>query len=553
MSNSEKYLDELLMNSMNGNNQQTDDVQIDADVQEGTADEGMAEDVMDSDEDFLKAFEKDMFSDTDTDAFVQQFEQELEQEGAGARENTEPRDDAFFDNIDDILNNAQDNDMDDIMVDTIGDEQLVTAETAKEPEPAMDFVAADVTEPEELQQDAAAPEETAEQFEVSSENQKDDEDTDVQMDDDLMSLLQSDAEFSDLDDVKNIDDLIPTDGEMNGDATSADDGDAGFDFGLDDVMGTPEMETEAQGASAEADTEETKPKKPGFFKRFALALFGPDEDEQEKSKEPENPVTELPLDIEDLSDENLALLQALEGGGAAEETEAQEPVEDEKARKKREKAEKKEQKKKEKAEKKEQKKKEKANKPKKEKKPKKPKEPDNTPPLPKVPVILCFVMAGSMLALVLVGTNLFGYSNSISEAEKSYQAGDYVAAFDELSGMNIKEKDTDTYEKYRILANASGEYTAYQTFLENGYYDLALDSLVRTIGRCDKYAEDAKTYECTGQLADIRSQAVSGLGTFGISEARAVELYAIDDRTEYSAELYNVLADAGLDNRLDGE
>ncbi len=580
MSNSEKYLDELLMNSMNGNNQQTDDVQIDADVPEGTADEGMAEDVMDSDEDFLKAFEKDMFSDTDTDAFVHQFEQELEQEGAGARENTAPRDDAFFDNIDDILNNAQD-DMDDIMVDTIGDETFATAEAAEEPEqasdfmaaeepeqagdfataeetagvtePAMDFAAADVTGPEELQQDAAAPEETAEQFEVSSENQKDDEDTDVQMDDDLMSLLQSDAEFSDLDDVNSIDDLMPTDSEMNGGQTTGDDGDTGFDFGLDDVMGAPEMETEAQGASAEADTEDEKPKKPGFFKRFALALFGPDEDEQEEAKEPEKAVTALPPDIEDLSDENLALLQALEGGGAAEEPEAQEPVEDEKARKKREKQEKKEQKKKEKAEKKEQKKKEKANKPKKEKKPKKPKEPDNTPPLPKVPVILCFVLAGSMLALVLVGTNLFGYSNSISEAEKSYQAGDYVAAFDELSGMNIKEKDADTYEKYRILANASGEYTAYQTFLENGYYDLALDSLVRTIGRCDKYAEDAKTYECTGQLADIRSQAVSGLGTFGISEARAVELYAIDDRTEYSAELYNVLADAGLDNRLDGE
>lgn len=538
MSNSEKYLDDLLMNSMNGNNQQTDDVQADAGVPEGAADEGMAENVMDSDEDFLKTFEKDMFSDTDTDAFVHQFEQELEQDGTEARENTAPRDDAFFDNIDDILNNAKD-DMDDIMVDTIGDEPL-DAEKAS-------------GEPEELQQDVAVPEDTDEQFEVSSENQKDDEDTDVQMDDDLMSLLQSDAEFSDLDDVKSIDDLMPTDSEMNDGQTTGDDGNTGFDFGLDDVMGTTGVETEAQGASTDADIEDAKPEKPGFFKRFAMALFGPDEDEQEEVKEPEKTVAALPPDIEDLSDENLALLQALEGGGAAEETEAQEPAEDEKARKKREKQEKKEQKKKEKAEKKEQKKKEKANKPKKEKKPKKPKEPDNTPPLPKVPVILCFVMAGSMLALVLVGTNLFGYSNSISEAEKSYQAGDYVAAFDELSGMNIKEKDADTYEKYRILANASGEYTAYQTFLDNGYYDLALDSLVRTIGRCDKYAEDAKTYGCTGQLADIRSQAVSGLGTFGISEARAVELYAIDDRTAYSAELYDVLADAGLDSRLDGE
>ena len=75
-----------------------------------------------------------------------------------------------------------------------------------------------------------------------------------------------------------------------------------------------------------------------------------------------------------------------------------------------------------------------------------------------------FVMAGSLLALVVIGTNLFGYSNSVAEAQKSYDLGDYESAFARLSGMEIKEADIEIYEKSRILAYASGEFRAYQSF-----------------------------------------------------------------------------------------
>ena len=69
------------------------------------------------------------------------------------------------------------------------------------------------------------------------------------------------------------------------------------------------------------------------------------------------------------------------------------------------------------------------------KKPKKPKEPDNTPPLPKKPVALIMVMAASFLALVLVGTNLFGYTLSFNNAKQAYELGDYQAAFADVSGL----------------------------------------------------------------------------------------------------------------------
>ena len=181
---------------------------------------------------------------------------------------------------------------------------------------------------------------------------------------------------------------------------------------------------------------------------------------------------------------------------------------------------------KEKAEKKAQAKKAKAEKKaQKAKKPKKPKEPDNTPPLPKKPVVLIMVMAASFLALVLVGTNLFGYTLSFNNAKQAYELGDYQAAFADVSGLTVKEADQETYQKYSIMANAAGEYQAYQTFMENGIYDMALDSLIRAVGRCDKYSEEAAAYGCSTELAKIRDQAVAGLSGFGLTQERAQERY----------------------------
>lgn len=80
-----------------------------------------------------------------------------------------------------------------------------------------------------------------------------------------------------------------------------------------------------------------------------------------------------------------------------------------------------------------------------------------------------------------------------------------------MSGLTVKEADQETYQKYSIMANAAGEYQAYQTFMENGIYDMALDSLIRAVGRCDKYSEEAAAYGCSTELAKIRDQAVAGL------------------------------------------
>lgn len=503
MSGTEDYLDGLL-NSVEGNEthkinepkQQAEDI-LDA----GRDDMGM-------DDEFLDSFEKEILSGGGDDEFIRELEKDLgevTESGLAA----DDKDDDLLESLDGIVNSAKeemqvDSELDDMEVDTLGDFGDMSMDTA--------------------------------QTEKSSSDEFGFADDDA----DLMDLLSSEGDFSDIGDMLKADEDNTT---------------------LADVNDTPDIDLDASETSAaeeEGMTEGRKRKKKekkakdgeekkGFFQKVSSFLFGDDE-EEEKTPKPVKAATAAPS-IEDLSDENLQILQELEGSpdAAAEPETPAADEEDEKEKKKREKAEKKAQAKKEKEEKKAQAKKEKeAKKAQKVKKPKPPKEPDNTPPLPKKPVVLIFVMAASFLALVLVGTNLFGYSHSMNEAKLAYDLGDYKLAYTQVSGLEIKEDDMDTYQKYCIMANAGGEYNAYQTFMAQGIYDMALDSLIRAIGRCDKYSEDAANYGCANELMNVRNQAVGALAGFGLTEERAMELYAVDEREEYSAELYAVLAAAGL-------
>ena len=283
---------------------------------------------------------------------------------------------------------------------------------------------------------------------------------------------------------------------------------------------------EADNAKAEVQPddggkEEKKPKKQGFLAKLSKLLFGDDEPDEEEisGMQAEPAVTEMSMD-------DMDILKELEGSS-----------DDDKKGKK-------EKKKKEKAPKQP---KEKKVKPKKEKKPKPPAEPDNTPPLPKVPVILVFVMAASILVLVLAGTHLLGYSNSFADADQAFAEGRYSDAFQAVAGEKVKEKDTDTYEKYRITAMVSAEYEAYESMMDAEVYDMALDSLIRTVQRYDKYLQDAETYGCRGEFDKIESAAETALQQdFGLTAEDARTMYALSNKETYSREIYKVLEKAGL-------
>lgn len=529
MSNTEDYLDGLL-NSVEGR-QKRKPVPEFAEGQE-TVHEAADRD---AEQEFLDAFEQEFLTGEDTDAFMRQFERELDADAG----------DEMFDNIDALVQDSPEEvtahakkvpeaeDDGDFMVNTLDED---AADAGEDFTLGMEFGAMDdADEPLPGLADMEAPEP-----EESSAGPDDS---------DLMDLLQADGDFSGIGDLFDVEETKEAEkAAFMGMA----DGVALEEIPLDDSM---IREEEEQTQTDEAESGKKGSAAAGFWKKMSHLFFGEEEkedaltEEKEAAEQQQEMVAKAAVDRGNYSEEEFNVLQELEGSGQqepAEEPEATETKEEVKERKKREKEEKKVQKKAEKAEKKAQKKAERTEKKaRKERKPKLPKEPDRTPPLPKKPVVLSFVLTGSFLALVLLGMNFFGYSSDMENAQKEFGMGNYTKAYALVSGVAIKEQDEAFYQKYRVMGTVSGEYDAYQTFMEAGLYDMALDSLVRTVGRCQKYQPDAEAYGCVGELARLHEQAAGALGSFGITEERALELYALEERTEYSVALNEILEQAG--------
>lgn len=207
-------------------------------------------------------------------------------------------------------------------------------------------------------------------------------------------------------------------------------------------------------------------------------------------------------------------------------------------------------------------KKKKEKKPKKEKAPKKPKEPkapkpkkekkpkevDNTPPLPKGPVMMIWLMVGSMVALVLLGVNLIKYNTPMADAKSLQDQGHYAEAFAKIKGLDVKEKDMEFYNQLAVLSTIDSELNAYETFTKAEMQDKAFDSLICAAGRCHINEDDADVFGCLGQLEILRKTVSNELEQkYHMTYDEAIEMYTIRDRDDYTIALYKKLTELGID------
>lgn len=312
----------------------------------------------------------------------------------------------------------------------------------------------------------------------------------------------------------------------------------GQEISLEDLSAEPEnlfhAADVAESRKAPA-AEKAKPKKQGFFAKLMDLLFGEDEEESEPA------VIEGADDLENISDENMEILKAMNGDKLTE----PEGKKGKKAKKEKKKKEKKEKPPKEKKEKKPREKKPKKEKPKKEK-PKKTPGPKEKP-LPKGPVVLIWIFALSVFALVFIGNSLLSYSSSISAAETNFDQGHYVASYKELAGMKIRGGDEEIYAKAKLLAGVQAELDAYYSMMEVRKFDLALDCLVRGLGRAELHRAEAGELGIELQLNTVADEIEMQLADqFNVTKEKAAELYDISRRDDYSLELDAILYELGL-------
>lgn len=333
---------------------------------------------------------------------------------------------------------------------------------------------------------------------------------------DLMNLL---AGADDLSDIGN----MLSQGEIT--EISLDELDA-FTVFAENEMSAQQISADPVLEELENEADNKKKKKGGLLgaiKNILGSLMKDDEDEGVEIKPAQSPTAES------LAGENAEILADLDA------------LEEKPGKKEKKKKEKKP--KKEKAP-----KKPKAPKTPKPKKEKKPKEVDNTPPLPKGPVMMIWVMVGSMVALVLLGVNLIKYNTPMSEAKSLQNQGHYAEAFAKIKGLDVKEKDLEFYNQLAVLSTIDSELNAYEAFSKAEMQDKAFDSLICAAGRCHINEADADVFGCLGQLEILRKTVSNELEQkYQMTYDEAIEMYTIRDRDDYTIALYKKLTELGID------
>lgn len=455
---------------------------------------------------FSAQFEKEV-NDADMEKFIRDFELEVDEDNTKAKEDEPVADsDDFWNNLEGIVKNANGTS------EPVEPSEPMESEPESEPEASgTDF------EINTLDDDAwTEPKTETSEAEGSEEQpQRSKEEQDLL---DMIADLPSDEELS------GLAESLRTDGQ-NDEA----------DLNKMETGGTEEAETAlAEEDAVKADKKEKK----GFFKKLVSVLFGESEEDELPEKEETSEAAEAavpPEDLENMSEENRQILEELNAAGKAKEEDKPEDKEDTKKEKKAKK------------EKKQKPKKEKKPKEKKEKKPKKPKEVDLSPPLPRKPVILIFVMGISVILLVLLLSNLSGYSVNLSGAKDAYASQDYVEAYNKLAGAKIKEQDKTFYEKVALLASVQGELESGDALYNAKQYKMALDSYVCALGRYDANSAKAEEYNIKEANDVLAEQIAAQLSErFSVSTDTAREIYAIKDRREYTNRIYEIVDALGL-------
>lgn len=155
-------------------------------------------------------------------------------------------------------------------------------------------------------------------------------------------------------------------------------------------------------------------------------------------------------------------------------------------------------------------------------------------------VIIFFVTIG---AFAVFGSRLLSRNLSLNNAENYFANEEYLRAYDAISNVNIKEDDEVLYRRIRICSQMQKEVNSYRNYTSMNMRLEALDALIKGIRYYDINKAEADSLGIAGELKGLMSQTLAGLSEgFGMSEAQARELLAVEDQGEYTRRLEEVVA-----------
>ncbi|GEM_PF-1573896 len=154
-------------------------------------------------------------------------------------------------------------------------------------------------------------------------------------------------------------------------------------------------------------------------------------------------------------------------------------------------------------------------------------------------IMTFFILIGGF---VILGTNLYSYSLGVKNANLEFSRKRYTNAYNEIYGLDIREKDSELYQKIMTVMFVNKELNSYNNYIDMNKYPEALDSLLKGLERYDKYIERATELGIKEDLAQVKEQILTELKRqFNITEEEAIVLNSSMDQTQYSINVINTV------------
>lgn len=152
-------------------------------------------------------------------------------------------------------------------------------------------------------------------------------------------------------------------------------------------------------------------------------------------------------------------------------------------------------------------------------------------------IIVVFVLFFALAVGVVLGTNQFSYSQVIKKAANYFERQRYRLAYDEVSGVEVKEKDQDLKDRIYTVMYVERLYESYENNMKLGRADKALDALLRGIEKYDEHYDEAVELDIVKDIDSCRDKIINALwNTYGITEDTAYQILAMEGQ-EYTKTL----------------
>lgn len=178
---------------------------------------------------------------------------------------------------------------------------------------------------------------------------------------------------------------------------------------------------------------------------------------------------------------------------------------------------------------------------KKEKKPKPPKEKKETQPtkkLPKGKVFSVVAVCLTLLAGILLLSNIIPSQSDLKKARKAYYNGDYMTVYQNMAGKELSNSDYILYMRSLLILNMQSKLDNYPIYMSMDKEMVALNELMLAVDYYQSNNRLAEEYGALDEMTAVYDQVLALLWDYyQVSEEEAIEIFALDD-LGYNQRLY---------------